>query len=235
MSHRINRKTNTRSPGVRRPTGSRGQRSLHTIVPGRRSRSGERRHNSFLPPEIWYPPGVGGSQRYRILVQPPGPGLRHVVTPEQIRARLAELPPAMLDRLEVVQLSQVTRKKRRFPCYGMQWGCAIYLYPVEADLVERFVRPPRPAAQIEAATYGGQWEVGDDGTWRLVWTEAAIRDFYLNNILIHELGHLLDDRNCSYVDRERYAEWFAIRYGQSKRLNTSHSHRRVRRRHHAKN
>jgi hypothetical protein len=235
MSHRNNRKTNTRLPGVGTPVGSRGQRSLHTIVPGRRSRSGERRQNSFLPPEIWYPPGVGGSRAYRILVQPPGPGLRHVVTPEQIRARLAELPPAMLDRLEVVQLSQVTRKKRRFPCYGMQWGCAIYLYPVEADLVERFVRPPRPAAQIEAATYGGQWEVGDDGTWRLVWTEAAIRDFYLNNILIHELGHLLDDRNCSYVDRERYAEWFAIRYGQSSRPNASHSHRRVRRRHHAKN
>lgn len=235
MSHRNNRKTNTRLPGIGTPAGSRGQRSLHTIVPGRRSRSGERRQNSFLPPEIWYPPGVGGSRAYRILVQPPGPGLRHVVTPEQIRARLAELPPTMLDRLEVVQLSQVTRKKRRFPCYGMQWGCAIYLYPVEADLVERFVRPPRPAAQIEAATYGGQWEVGDDGTWRLVWPEAAIRDFYLNNILIHELGHLLDDRNCSYVDRERYAEWFAIRYGQSSRPNASHSHRRVRRRHHAKN
>ena len=42
---------------------------------------------------------------------------------------------------------------------------------------------------------------------------TTIRDFYLNNILIHELGHLLDDRNRSYGDRERYAEWFALKYG----------------------
>ena len=31
--------------------------------------------------------------------------------------------------------------------------------------------------------------------WKLIWTEQSIKDFYLNNILIHELGHLLDDRN----------------------------------------
>jgi hypothetical protein len=49
--------------------------------------------------------------------------------------------------------------------------------------------------------------------WKLVWTEQAVKDFYLNNILIHELGHLLDDRNSRSVDRERYAEWFALEYG----------------------
>jgi hypothetical protein len=117
----------------------------------------------------------------------------------------------------------------------MQWGCAIYLYPIEADLVEHFLRPPHPAARIEAAAYGGRWQANDNGTWQLVWTESAIRDFYLNNILIHELGHLLDDRNDSYVDRERYAEWFAIRYGQKSRPTPNASHRRIRRRHHAKN
>ena len=25
-----------------------------------------------------------------------------------------------------------------------------------------------------------------------MWSELAVRDFYLNNILIHELGHLVD-------------------------------------------
>jgi hypothetical protein len=205
------------------------------MVPGRRSRGAERRHNSFVPPEDWHPPRTGGSGDYRILVQPAGAGLRHVVTPEQIRARLSELPPVMLERLEVVQLSRITRKKRLFPCYGMQWGGAIYLYPVESDLVEHFFRPPGPAARIEAAAYGGRWQRAANGTWRLIWTEAAIRDFYLNNILIHELGHLLDDRNGSYADRERYAEWFAIRYGQTARPHPGNLHRRIRRRHHAKN
>jgi len=217
--------------GTRALTRSRGRRSPYTILPGRRSRSGEHRHNAFLPPEDWYTP-ADDAVDFRIVVQSPGPELRHAVTPEEIRARLAELPDEMRAPLEVVQLSRLTRKKRLFPCYGMQWGCAIYLYPVAADLVERFTRPPRPAQEIEAAAYGGRWKADDDGTWRLIWTEAAIRDFYLNNILIHELGHLLDYRNRSFVDRERYAEWFAIRYGQSSRQ--APSRRPVRRRHHTK-
>jgi hypothetical protein len=42
----------------------------------------------------------------------------------------------MLEPLAIVQLSRMTRKKRIFPCYGMQWGTALYLYPIEETLVE---------------------------------------------------------------------------------------------------
>ena len=44
----------------------------------------------------------------------------------------------------------MTRKKQSFPCYGMQWGNAIYLYPLEESLVEHFYQPPRPALVNEA-------------------------------------------------------------------------------------
>jgi hypothetical protein len=72
--------------------------------------------------------------------------------------------------------------------------------------------------------------------WTLSWSEQAAQDFYLNNILIHELGHLVDDRNTSYVDRERYAEWFAIEYGYLASGGSVARQPRsmVRRRHHAK-
>jgi hypothetical protein len=109
----------------------------------------------------------------------------------------------------------MTAKKKSFPCYGMQWGAAIYLYPLESDLVEYFDRPPRPAEYIEARQFGARW-VQSGTFWKLVWTRPAIEDFYLNNVLIHELGHLLDDRNTSYRDRERYAEWFALEHGYKK-------------------
>ncbi|MEM1304814.1 MAG: hypothetical protein AAGG46_07950, partial [Planctomycetota bacterium] len=73
------------------------------------------------------------------------------------------------------------------------------------------------------------------GEWRLVWSEATIQDFYLNNILIHERGHLLDERNTSYIDRERYTEWFAIEYGyrRSGGAAARRPRQRVRRRHHS--
>ncbi len=75
----------------------------------------------FSPPEDWHEPhGEGGD--YRVLVQKPGPGYRHVVTQSEVRDRLAALPQHFLNDLEVVQLSRMTRKKQSFPCYGMQWG-----------------------------------------------------------------------------------------------------------------
>ena len=56
--------------------------------------------------------------------------------------------------------------------------------------------------------HGGSVEHQSPDGWKLVWSEEAIRDFYLNNILIHELGHLVDTRNTRYVDRERFASGF---------------------------
>lgn len=166
----------------------------------------------YMPPEDWHEPGQsqGG---YKIVDRSPGKGYRHILSPEDIRQRLAEVPPQFLRSLEVVQLSRITRKKLGFPCYGIQWGVAIYLYPIEIDLIERHDAPPTPRQRTEARMYGGVWEQEPSGVWRLTWTEETIRDFYLNNILIHELGHLVDTRNTRYVDRERYAEWFAIEYG----------------------
>src|SRR5262249_23043577 len=71
----------------------------------------------FAPPEDWYEPT--GRTNYKIVVQEPGEGYRHVLTPDQIRARLAQVPQKFLEQLEVVQLSRMTRKKQSFPCYGM--------------------------------------------------------------------------------------------------------------------
>jgi hypothetical protein len=167
----------------------------------------------YLPPENWYEPQTERKGSYRVVVQSAGEGFRHVLTADDVRARLAQLPAWMTEPLEVVQFSQMTRKKRRSPCYGMQWGQTIYLYPIEESRIEVFCQAPKPAQQIEAAMFGARWLPAERRRWRLVWSEEAIRDFYLNNVLIHELGHILDSRNTSHRDRERYAEWFALEMG----------------------
>ena len=187
----------------------------------------------FVPPEDWHEPLEGPKDGFRVVVQDPGPGFAHVVTPTEIEQRLSMLPQWMLKHLDVVQLSQMTRKKLRLPCYGMQWGTALYLYPVEEMLVEVFNRPPQPAVLVETNMYGGKWVKDVPGMWKLVWNEQTIKDFYLNNILIHELGHMLDNRNNSYVDRERFAEWFAIQYGYLPSRAGNKSKKRLKRRHHA--
>lgn len=200
----------------------------------RRSSTGQRNARlPFAPPEDWYDPTDAAD--YRIVVQQPGEGYRHILTPADIRARLAQVPAHFLKQLEVVQLSRMTRKKASYPCYGMQWGNALYLYPLEESLVEQYDAPPRPNLVNETRMYGGSWSETSPGSWTLTWSEQAARDFYLNNILIHELGHLVDDRNSSYLEREQYAEWFAVEYGyRSSGGQAARGYRRsTKRRHHA--
>lgn len=181
----------------------------------------------FQPPEDWHEPV--GRETYRFVIQDPGEGFRHAVTAEAVRERLSRVPQRFLAGLETIQFSRMTRKKQAFPCYGMQWGSTIYLYPVEKTLIETYGKPPRPAERNEAAMYGGRWEPGPGRNWRLIWTPESIQNFYLNNILIHELGHLVDERNSRSNDRERYAEWFAVQYGYKPSRRPA---RKVRRRHH---
>ncbi len=120
---------------------------------------------SFSAPERWHGPQLGG-HKPRFVVEPASCGYRHPLTPEEIRARLALLPPQFLSNLEVVQLSRMTRKRHAFPCYGMQWGWSIYLYPIEEDLIEVYGQQPSPPRLIEARMYGGCW-VFEQGLWKL--------------------------------------------------------------------
>jgi hypothetical protein len=237
MSSRIpnprNRSTNQRNASIL------ARRSRQRSPLGKRSRGTfDRGPEPFTPPEDWHEPLDSSRGDYRIVVQDPGPGYRHVVTPEEIRQRLSELPLWMTEPIQVIQLSRMTLKKQRFPCYGMQWGTTLYLYPIETNLVEHFPRPPKPAERNETRMFGGRWQREPaGGGWRLIWTEATIKDFYLNNILIHELGHLLDDRNSNYADRERFAEWFAIEHGYkpSRRKELAQrAARKIVRRHHSR-
>jgi hypothetical protein len=200
----------------------------------KRSRGGQRNLQlPFSPPEDWHEPQNRAADEYAVIVQEPGEGYRHILAPREIRARLAELPARFVRDLEVVQLSRMTRKKQSFPCYGMQWGNALYLYPLEDSLTEFFPTPPGPDLVNETKMYGGRWKREGREGWTLVWTEETIKDYYLNNILIHELGHLLDDRNASYLDRERYAEWFAIEYGYRASRRGRAKKKKIVRRHHA--
>ncbi len=226
--------TKHRSKSLARPAKGRVQSTVRFSPRARRAQLGtSNAREPFAPPEDWHEPHNSGGA-YRVIVQSPGDGYCHVVTPEQIRARLAAVPSEFLRGLEVVQLSRMTRKKQSFPCYGMQWGATLYLYPLETTLEEWFQEPPRPMIYNEARMYGGRWDEPSPNSWRLSWTRQSIEDFYLNNILIHELGHLVDERNSGYAERERFAEWFAIQYGYRATGGSRGRRPVVKRRHHVK-
>jgi hypothetical protein len=143
-------------------------------------------------------------------VETPGPGFVHVLTETDISTRLAELPAALLANLHCIVLPRMTRKRKLFNVYGMQWNETIYLYPMTADLrVEGLVLGADYMA--EAQQFGA---IVDKDAGVIQWTPETIKRYYLENILIHELGHTLDRKNSSRKDREAYAEHFARKYGK---------------------
>ncbi|WP_010584900.1 rhodanese-like domain-containing protein [Schlesneria paludicola] len=184
--------------------------SARPAVAYRQRRRQDENPSHFSAPEVWHEPQARSETEY--IVQPAGKGFIHPVTVEEIRERLAQLPGDLARGVEVVQLSSMTRKRRLFPLYGMQWGPNVYLYPIEASLTETYVRPPKPEQLIEARMFGGVWSQ-QGSEWKLTWSPDTIRDFYLNNVLIHEVGHVNDTRNTNTLKREQYAIWFATEYG----------------------
>lgn len=209
------RKRNQKSKGRKASTGRVSERSrTSTSRPAgafrQRGSDTSQRSNRFYAQDQWYEPT--DSDVIQLYRRDPGAGYFHPVTLEEVADRVEQLPAKYRQNIEVIELARMTRKRSLFPCYGLQWGPNVYLYPIEESLVETYTRPPRPEQVIEAKMYGGVW-TQDGKLWRLSWTEHALRDFYLNNVLIHEIGHVNDTRNRNQNARERYADWFAIEYG----------------------
>ena len=205
--------TNRTIPGLR--TGRRTVMSRPVAAFRQRGMGGVGEQSAFFAQENWHEPQSDNQSKQsatRFVIQPAGPNFVHAVTVDEVRERLLLLPRHIVEKVEVIQLSRMTRKRQVFPCYGMQWGASVYLYPIEESLVETYIRPPTPQQQIEARMFGGVWSAAN-GEWTLTWTRETLKDFYLNNVLIHEIGHVLDTRNTRAEDRERYANWFAIEYG----------------------
>ena len=213
MKRSSNNSTSRTIPGLR--AGRRQTASRPVATFRQRGIGGTEEKSAFFAQEDWHPPrsdNEHSANGTRFIVQPAGPKFIHAVTVAEVRERLTLLPQPIVDQVEVIQLSRMTRKRQLFPCYGMQWGASVYLYPIEDSLIESYIRPPTPQQQIEARMFGGVWSE-TAGEWTLTWTPENLKDFYLNNVLIHEIGHVLDKRNTRTEDRERYANWFAIEYG----------------------
>ena len=184
--------------------------NLPSVAYRQRGLTAGNRSSHFSAPEAWHEPR--GRDEIEYIFQPAGENFVHPVSIDEVRARIALLPKTYTSQIEVVQFSTMTRKRQLFPLYGMQWGPNVYLYPMEATLVESYRRPPTTEQLVEAGMFGGEWtQVGR--AWQLKWTTDTIRDFYLNNVLIHEIGHVNDLRNTNSAARERYANWFATEYG----------------------
>ena len=166
----------------------------------------------------WFFKRPEDSEKFPIFhIEHPGRDLVHPVSPEEIRDRIFALPEGIQarirDEVHHICLPHVNVKQEISCCYGLHWGSSVYLYPVHKTGMEMYSNH-NPAALREAAKFGAKlrW-LKEERMWKCQWTQESIRNFYLENVLLHELGHAIDDRNNSSKEREAYANAFAQKYG----------------------
>lgn len=100
---------------------------------------------------------------------------------------------------------------------------AIILYPWPKSL--RMVHgAKKPANHLinEFKKYGAEF-VHQRGQWQSVWTLTGLRNFYLEGLIYHEVGHHVDQysRKCSKANRKA-VESFADDYAMQRTASTTH-------------
>ena len=102
----------------------------------------------------------------------------------QVQAQLARCSPEFLKGLRAVFILSGTVKQLR------SWGRATTFYG----------HYWQSCVFLHAYPFG----------W---WDLDSLRQFYLRNVLMHEIGHHVDTINVTKKDRERFAEQFASTHG----------------------
>lgn len=158
-----------------------------------------------------------------VAERPLHPAFLRPYSAKDVTRVLAEIPPQFLQGLGRVLLLGGTRKQEATALGRLfYWGSYVrpgtvhlFAYPRRAMRL-RYRKPPSKERMIE-------WEFAqpsvsrDGGHWIVEFTAAGLREFYLYDVLPHEIGHHVDrfrEHKKSYRESEYYAEWFADRFGR---------------------
>jgi hypothetical protein len=143
------------------------------------------------------------------------------VTERDVRRFLMDVPSAFLEGLRGVILlrGSNSQHKLRFAncsCYGCYCSGTIFLHPFPRQELRTIHRGlPKPSILQEYTRAGARirWV---NGIWERTFTPQALRTFYLQDVLMHELGHHVDRHSAErkpIAKQELFAEWFAAEYG----------------------
>jgi hypothetical protein len=140
------------------------------------------------------------------------------VTEQDILKKLKEIPKNFLEELKCIYLLGGSNKQLKASdslfIFGRYWANCIFLHPYpKKDLSIFYDKLPKPSIIHEYKAAGAQ-VVTEYEYWIVKFDLQSLKNFYLNNVLIHEIGHHVDRNNKNRKKKnENFADWFAISYG----------------------
>ena len=138
-------------------------------------------------------------------------GFRRPWGTQDLLAVLTRVPQAFLAGVRGIYCMGGTAAQRRRQdlTFGMYTGSRIYLFPVPDDRFRSgWVAAANSAGLEKLRRLGAEVVAVDRRGARVVFDEQSFRRFYLYDVLLHELGHHVDQSGTGRA-AERFAEWFA--------------------------
>jgi hypothetical protein len=135
---------------------------------------------------------------------------------QDIASVLVAVPASFLADLDGVFLLGGSAKQLRVATSDLfHYGCyqerRIFLHAFPRELMrQRTARAPRPNIVQAYRRAGVSW-TRRGSKYEIEFTDTTLRNFYLYDVLLHELGHHVDRRTRKHDKQgaERYAKWFA--------------------------
>lgn len=134
------------------------------------------------------------------------------ITGREAIAHLASFPPEDVSGLTHVWLRRLNKSDYatgKLPLAEYVRGsgaAAIVLYPWPKDRLLRFDRKRPPKRILKRFLRWDPELICENGVWHIRWSDEALRDFYLNELIGHEIGHHRDGRRISKANRRRCEE-----------------------------
>lgn len=158
----------------------------------------------------------------RLFQRPILPGWIYPCTLEDIKTKLETVPPNDLKNLYAIGLQASTKKDNSANGrYIYTDKPTIYLYSFHDDFQYRLPTNTKRKDLLlgfEVEMKYGMTILGDDSKFTLNWTPDQLRNFILNHVLLHEIGHhvYFENRlkkgfksNVNRADSEQFAEHYA--------------------------
>ena len=162
-------------------------------------------------------PRIGKIAKVQYIVDPLPKDYVYPCSIEDIRKKLEELPSRMLRNLSVIHLCNQVKMNPGVDAHIYD-GTYIRIYPVPDKFRWNYgKKKPNPAFAQERLEFGAYWQKIDN-EWFLCWDKDSLRDYILNHVLLHEIGHSLDDVHYGTDKGERLAEAFAHQVGRNREL-----------------
>ncbi|RJP19156.1 MAG: hypothetical protein C4520_13275 [Candidatus Abyssobacteria bacterium SURF_5] len=170
---------------------------------------------------------IGQMVKIRFMEDPLPKGYVYPCTIEDIKQKLNSLAPEMLRNISTIHLCNQVKMNPGVDAHIYD-GSDIRIYPVPEKLRWYYgKRKPNPACAQERLEFGAYWQTTDEG-WFLCWDRDNLREYILNHILLHEIGHSLDTVYYGTSRGERFAEAFAHHVGKNQEIKRTAKKRKKR-------